>query len=122
MAFNASRNCWRLSVKLCSTRAESQKLINIAASPDRIWSINSPTCRLASSSRVGFTSVADMLAELSTRKMKRLPINLVPCQLGRSRAKTASAMMSNCRNSSRFRRSRCQMELTCRSSVDFRQR
>ena len=35
-------------------------------------------CRLASSSRVGLTSVAAMLADVSIRKMNRSPISSVP--------------------------------------------
>ena len=46
--------------------------------------------RLASASRVGLTSVALMLAELSTRKMNRSPVNLLPRQPGRSSASMAN--------------------------------
>src|SRR5690349_22506719 len=45
------------------------------------------------------TSVDDMLAELSTRKMNRFPSSLVPCQPGRSSANKASAIISSCRRS-----------------------
>ena len=53
MAASCRRSSLRLSVKGCSTRALSEKLMIIATSPESIWSISSPICRLASSSRVG---------------------------------------------------------------------
>ncbi len=122
IAARASRSCWRLSVKFCSTRAVSEKLISMAESPECIWSIRSPTRRLASSSRLGLTSVACMLAELSIRTTSRLPERRRACQLGRSTASTIKSTTASCRYSSRLFRSRCQIELTCRSSTDLCQR
>ena len=59
-----------------------------------------------------------MLAELSTRKINRSPSSFVPSQPGRISASIASATSSNCRNSSKFCRSRCHRLLTCMSSID----
>ena len=100
-------------------RAESAKLTTIATSPDRISSISALARRLADSSREGFTSVACMLAELSIRKTKRLPVSRRPWKFGRSRATASRKSSINCSSNSRFRRSRCQMLLTCRSSIDL---
>jgi hypothetical protein len=64
------------------------------------------------------TSVDDMLAELSTRKMNRSPSSLVPSQPGRNSANIARAISRSCKNMSRFCRSRCHRLLTCKSSID----
>jgi hypothetical protein len=116
------RSMARLSVNCCSICAVSEKLTIIPTSPDFIRSISSLTWRFASPSREGFTSVACILAELSIRKMNRSPISCVPFQLGRNSAKAISSNTNSCSNSSKFRRSRCQIELTCRSSIDLCQR
>ena len=71
--------------------------------------------------RVGSTSVAVMLAEVSIRKMNRFLQRGSPRQPGRRQASISSATNSSCRNSSRFCRSRCQRLLTCRSSIVRRQ-
>ena len=60
-----------------------------------------------------------MLAELSTRKMNRSPVSCVPRQPGRSNAKIKKATNKSCRNSKMLLRNRCQMLLTCRSSIDL---
>ena len=91
------RNRRRSSVKDCSTRAVSAK----ADDHGHVAGVASgrsarPRCRLASSSREGFTSVACMLAELSIKRMKRLPESCMARQCGRTRASTASSTISNC--------------------------
>ena len=88
-------------------------------SPESISLIRSTARRLASSSRDGPTSVAPILAELSIRKMKRSPVSCRAFQLGRNSASSTSNSSSNCSNSSRFFRNRCQIEFTCRSSIDL---
>ena len=60
---------------------------------------------------------ADMLADVSIRKTKRLPESVLPRQLGRRHAKTSSSNNSSCRSNSRFCLKRCQRLLTCRSSI-----
>ncbi len=118
IASRLSRSRPRSSVNDCSTRAVSAKLMTMATSPELIWSISSRARRLASSSREGATSVACMLAELSTKRMKRLPERCIARQCGRTRATIAAATSSSCSSRRRLRRSRCQIVLTCRSSIE----
>ena len=58
-----------------------------------------------------------MLADVSIRKMNRLPISSVPFQPGRSSVNASRPISRSCKNSSRLCRSRCQSELTCKSSI-----
>jgi len=104
-------------VKGVSTRATSEKLITIAAFSGLICSIMPIACRLASSRRDGPISVAAMLADVSIRKMNRLPSSFDPCQPGRSSVNMSKAIKRSCKKSSKLCRKRCQSELTCKSSI-----
>ena len=97
----------------------SAKLITIAACPDFIPRIKSWTFSFAASNREGCRSSADMLAELSIKKMNRSPTSFVPCQFGRNSAIANSKISNNCSHKSKLFRSRCQIELTCKSSIDL---
>ena len=77
---------------------------------------------LAFSSRLGGTSVAAMLAELSIMSTYRCPWPPVPLLRNPARASIASATARSWRKSSRLRRSRWKRLLTCRSSRLFRHR
>jgi hypothetical protein len=49
-------------------------------------------------------------------------MSFVPCQFGRSKASTSSKMSNSCNQRRILFRSRCQIELTCKSSIDLCQR
>ncbi len=94
----------------------------MAESAESICSIMSATRRLASARRFSSSSVDCMLAELSSRKIRRSSRARVEAQLGRNSASIRSATNRSWRKRSRFWRMRCQRLLTCRSSMLLCQR
>ena len=86
--------------------AVSSKAITMPRLPRRMEFTRSRACRLASSSRDLPTSVAAIEAERSIRITETAPAPGACCTTGRESASTIRISSSNCKNSSRFRRSR----------------
>ena len=117
MASTASRRRRRSLVNPCRTSAALENEMIMAASLLPSKSIISMTLSFAWRSREPSTSVACMLAELSIKKIERAPSELVPEKPGRRQARMNSSTAISCSSRSKFLRSRCQILLTCRSSI-----
>jgi hypothetical protein len=85
-------------------------------------STQASACALAASRRLGTTSIAAILAEVSNTRIAACPATPSAQVKGRARAKMSAARMSSCRISSTLRRSRCQGALASTSRTMRRQR
>ena len=116
---SASRNRPRSDVNDCNTSGRSLKVTNMALSVSFIASILSPIRRFADSNRFSSssTSVANMLADESSKKTLRSCDACSPWCPGRNSAKAANNTAANCKSNKRLRLSRCIKLLTCKSSI-----